>query len=329
MLPRLRSPLAIGATLLSMLLASAPASAPAQTFPSKPITIVVPFPPGGSSDKAVRMIGQRLAENVGQPVIIDNKAGGGGFIGAVMVKNAAPDGHTLFMGHAATHAINVSLYDKLPYDPVRDFKPVTTFMTFPSVLVVPTALPANSVAELVALARSKPGGLSYSSQGVGTPGHLLGAMMQTKSGSPFVHIPMKGAAAATLEVAAGRVDMLFSSYLTAGPFIRDGKLRMLAVASNKRAQVLPDLPTMAEAGYPGVDDDYWFGFLAPAGTPDAVVRQLHRELTKAARHPDIVKDLASQATDVITSTPEEFAELMRKDTIRWTKIVREAGAKAE
>ena len=326
---RSRLLIAAGAALATALFSSVPAYAQAQAFPSKPITIVLPFPPGGSSDKAVRMIGQKLSENLQQPVVISNRPGAGGFVGALAVKNAPADGYTLFMGHAATHAINVSLYDKLPYDPVNDFRPITTFMTFPSILVVPAALPAKSVAELVALARSKTGGLNYSSQGIGTPGHLLGSMVQVKTGAPFVHIPMSGAAAATLEVVTGRVDMLFSSYITAGGFVRDGKLRMLAIASTKRASALPDLPTMAEAGLPGVDDDYWFGFFAPAGTPDAVVQKLNLELVKAAKDPEIVQSLTSQAAAVITSTPEEFAQLIRSDTVRWSKIVRDAGAKVE
>ncbi len=302
---------------------------PVHSFPEKTITIVVPFPPGGSSDKAVRMIGQKLSSNIGQPVVVDNKPGGGGLIGATVVKQAAPDGYTLFMGHAATHAINVALYDSLPYDPIKDFAPITTFMTFPSILVVPSTLPAKSVSELIALARSKPGGLSYSSQGIGTPGHLLGAMMQTKTNAPLVHIPMKGAAAAVTEVVAGRVDFLFSSYISAGAFVRDGRLRMLAIASAQRASALPDLPTMAEAGLPGVDDDYWFGFFAPANTPADVIRRLNRELTNAARAPDVKEFLESQAAGVITNTPEEFRTLIRNDIVRWRKIVRDAGAKVE
>lgn len=324
------SKLAICVILLSGLFTVLPSAAqPSRPFPGKAITIVVPFPPGGSSDKAVRMIGQKLSSNIGQPVVIDNKPGGGGFIGAMAVKQAAPDGYTLFMGHAATHAINVALYDSLPYDPVKDFAPITTFMTFPSILVVPSALPAKSVPELIALARSKPGGLSYSSQGMGTPGHLLGAMMQTKTNAPLVHIPMKGAAAAVTEVVAGRVDFLFSSYITAGAFVRDGRLRMLAIASARRAPALPDLPTMAESGLPGVDDDYWFGFFAPAHTPEDVIRRLHLELTKAARTPEMKEFLESQAAGVITNTPEEFRTLIRNDIVRWRKIVRDAGAKAE
>jgi tripartite-type tricarboxylate transporter receptor subunit TctC len=305
------------------------ASAQAPAFPSRPITLVVPFPPGGSTDRAIRLIGQRLSESVGQPVIVENKAGGNGVIGALAVKQAAPDGHTLFVGHAATHAINVTLYDKLPYDPVKDFRPITTFMSFPSLVVVPADSPAKTMAELVALSRSRPGGLSYSSQGIGTPGHLLGAMLQAQTGGTFVHIPMKGAAAATTEVVAGRVDLLFSSYGTAAPFVRDNRLRMLAIASTQRSPKAPDLPTMAEAGFPGIELDFWFGVFAPAGTPDAVIQRLNRELIQAVRSPEVTNALTAEGVQIITSTPDAFAALIAQDTVRLGKIVRDAGAKAE
>jgi tripartite-type tricarboxylate transporter receptor subunit TctC len=245
------------------------------------------------------------------------------------VKQAVADGHVLFMGHMGTHAINPSLYDKLPYDAIKDFRPITPFMSFPSVLVVPASSPAKTLAELIAIAKSKADGLSYSSQGIGTGGHLQGAMLAAKIGAPMVHVPMKGAAAATTELVAGRVDLLFSSYITAGPFIRDGRLRMLAMASSKRSPALPDLPTMAELGFPGAELDFWFGFFAPAGTPDATVRKLNEELIRAVRSPDVLGALTAQAADVITSTPEEFARLIERDTNDLGKVVRATGARAE
>lgn len=301
----------------------------AANFPSKPITFVVPFPPGGSTDKSTRLIAQRLSVSVAQPVVVENKAGAAGSVAALAVKNSPPDGHVLFVGHMATHAINPSLYDKLPYDAVKDFRPITPFMSFPSVLVVPASSPAKTLKELVELAKTKPGGLSYSSQGIGTGGHLQGAMFQQVVGAPVVHVPMKGAAAATTELVAGRVDLLFSSYITAGPFIRDGRLRMLAMASTKRSPALPDLPTSIELGVPGIELDYWFGFFAPAGTADAVVRKLNQELIQAVRHPDVANTLTAQAADVITSSPEEFAQLIERDTRELGKVVRATGAKAE
>jgi tripartite-type tricarboxylate transporter receptor subunit TctC len=306
-----------------------PAVAQTAAFPTKAITFVVPFPPGGSTDRAARLIGQRLTASVGQPVVIDNRGGGAGAIGALAVKQAAPDGHVLLIGHMGTHAINPSLYEKLAYDPVKDFRPITPFMSFPSVVVVPANSPAKSLMELVQLAKAKPGGLSYSSQGIGTGGHLQGAMLQQQIGVPLVHVPMKGAAAATAELVAGRVDLLFSSYITAGPFIRDGRLRMLAMASSKRSPALPDLPTTGELGLPGVELDYWFGFFAPAGTPDATIRKLNEELVKAVRHPEVSNTLTEQAADVISSSPEEFAKLIERDTRELGKVVRATGAKAD
>ncbi len=316
-------------TLASIGIGTVAQAQTAAVFPSKPITFVVPFPPGGSTDKSTRLIAQRLAASVGQPVVVENKAGAAGSVAAIAVKNSAPDGHMLFVGHMATHAINPSLYDKLPYDAVKDFRPITPFMSFPSVLVVPADSPAKTLKELVALAKTKPGGLSYSSQGIGTGGHLQGAMFQQVAGVPLVHVPMKGAAAATTELVAGRVDLLFSSYITAGPFIRDGRLRMLAMASTKRSPALPDLPTSIELGVPGIELDYWFGFFAPAGTPDATIRKLNVELIQAVRHPEVANTLTAQAADVITSSPDEFASLIERDTRELGKVVRATGAKAE
>jgi tripartite-type tricarboxylate transporter receptor subunit TctC len=202
-------------------------------------------------------------------------------------------------------------------------------MSFPSYIVVPTASPVKSVADLIALARTQKGGLTYSSQGIGTPGHLLGAMMQKLTGGEYVHIPMKGAAAATLEVVAGRVDLLFSSYGTAAPFIKDGRLRVIAIASATRSALLPNVPTITEAGFPGVELDYWFGMLAPAGTPDAVVQRLNAEIIKAVRHPEVASALTAEGIEIITSTPEQFVRLIADDTTRLGRVVREIGAKAE
>ena len=306
-----------------------PAVHAAEAFSSRPITIIVPFPPGGSTDKGARMIAKSLQDSLGQPVIIDNRGGGNGIIGIQALKQAAPDGYTLFVGHAATHAINPGLYSNLPYDPVKDFTPITPFMSFPSVLVVPAASPDKSVADLIRRAREKPGSLTYSSQGVGTAGHLLGAMLESAAGVKLVHVPMKGAAPAVAEVVAGRVDMVFSSYITAGGFVKDGRLRMLAMASSTRSEALPDLPTMAELGVPGVDLDYWFGIFGPAGMPPRIVQRLNAELIKAVHSPAVSDSLTSQAADVITSSPEEFAALIEADGKRLGKLVRDTGMKAD
>ncbi|MGE4334906.1 MAG: Bug family tripartite tricarboxylate transporter substrate binding protein [Pigmentiphaga sp.] len=309
---------------------SGPASAQAvNDFPSRAITIIVPFPPGGSSDRVVRLIARQLQENTGQSVIVDNRPGGNGFIGIQALRRAAPDGHTVFMGHAATHSINPAMMNELPYDPIKDFAPITTFMSFPSVLMVPADSPDQSVADLLARARDTQGGLTYSSQGIGTAGHILGAMLESATGPWFLHVPMPGAAGAVTEVVAGRVDMIFSSYITAGGFVKDGRLRMLAIASPQRSEALPDLPTMEEAGVAGVDQDYWFGFFAPAETPEPIVRRLNEEFVKAIRSPDVQGMLTSQAANVLTATPEEFAQLIEADIERMQTLVKTAGLKNE
>ena len=301
----------------------------AQAYPSKPITIVVPFPPGGSTDTTTRLLAKKMSENMNNPVIIENKPGGGGIAGAVAVKNALPDGYTLYVGHVGTLAIDVHLHKKLEYDPMKDFRPITPFMGFASFLVVPASSPAKTVPELVAYAKSKPGGLNFSSQGHGTAGQLLSEMLKAQTGAPLVHIPMKGAAPAVMEVVSARADMLFSSYISAGPFIRDGRLRMLAIASKARAKTQPDVPTLAELGYPGIEFQQWFGLLAPAKTPDAVIRTLNQEIIKAVRSPEIEKTISSQAADVITASPEDFAKMIASDSERYEKVVRQLGAKVD
>lgn len=315
--------------VLAVGLLTAAAGAWGQAFPSRAVTIVVPFPPGGSTDVVTRMVAKKMSDSTGQPVVVENKPGAGGVVGAVSVKNALPDGYTLYVGHVGTHAVNVTLYDKLEYDPVKDFAPVSTFMSFPSFLVVPADSPAKTVADLVAFAKTKPAGLSFSSQGHGTAGHLLGEMLRTQTGTKFVHVPMKGAAPAVQEVAANRVDFLFSSYISAGAFVRSGKLRILAVASPTRAKALPDVPTMAQAGFPGIEFEQWFGIFAPAGTPDAVVRKLNEEVGKAVRSPEVSDMLGNQAADVMLDSPDEFAKRIANDTKRLAKVVRQLGAKVE
>jgi tripartite-type tricarboxylate transporter receptor subunit TctC len=315
--------------VLAVGLLAAAAGAWGQAFPSRAVTIVVPFPPGGSTDVVTRMVAKKMSDSTGQPVVIENKPGAGGVVGAVSVKNAPPDGYTLYVGHVGTHAVNVTLYDKLEYDPVKDFAPVSTFMSFPSFLVVPADSPAKTVAELVAFAKTKPAGLSFSSQGHGTAGHLLGEMLRTQTGTKFVHVPMKGAAPAVQEVAAGRVDFLFSSYISAGAFVRSGKLRILAVASPTRAKALPDVPTMAQAGFPGIEFEQWFGIFAPAGTPEAVVRKLSDEIAKAVRSPEVSDMLGNQAADVMLDSGDAFAKRIANDTARLAKVVRQLGAKVE
>lgn len=301
----------------------------AQSFPSKPITIVVPFPPGGVTDPVARMVGQKITESVGQPVLIDNRPGGGGLIGAEIVKRAAPDGYTLFFGHFGTHSVNPSLYSKLPYDPVRDFQPITMLISTLSLLVVPADSPAKSAAELVALAKTKPGGLNYASQGIGSGGHLLGEMFKAKTGAPLTHVPYRGSAPAIADMLAGRVDLFFDALITSGPYVRDGKFRALGISSKTRSKLFPDVPALAEAGFPDMELDAWFGMFAPAGTPQPVVRKLNEEFVRAMKSPDVYKRFTEQGLEVVTNTPEEFAALINADTVRLGKVVRDSGARAD
>lgn len=317
-------------TILSAaILVLASVSVRAEDFPSRPLVMVVPFTPGASTDVIMRLVGQKVSESTGQSFIVDNRSGGGGTVGAAYVKEAAPNGYTLFFGHAGTHAINPAMMSKLPYDPVKDFRPVTNFMSFASVLVVPKDSPAKSVADLVLLAKSRPDGLTYASQGVGSGGHLLGEMFRSKAKIKLLHVPYRGGAPAIQDTVAGRADLLFASYITAGPFIRDGRLRMLAFTSEHRSPLLPDVPTMAEAGYPGVELDYWFGIFAPIGTPDAIISRLNEEFRKAANVPSVVDAVRGQAAELVTGTPEVFAELVKSDGDRLRKIVKDVGAKID
>ena len=301
----------------------------AQTFPSRPIRLIVPFPPGGVTDPVARMVGEKAGQSIGQTIIVDNRPGGAGIIGAQIARQAAPDGYTLFMGHSGTHAVNPHLYASLPYDPVRDFQPITLMMSTSHVLVVPESSRARSVAELVALSRSQPEGLTYASQGVGAGGHLLGEMLAARTGARLQHVPYKGSAPALLDLLSGRVDLFFDAVITSAPHVKAGKLRALATASPRRARVLPDVPTMAEAGYAGIDLDFWFALFAPAGTPQEVVRRLHDEFVKALEGPDVAARFTEQGLDIVTSSPEELRALIEADTQRLGRIVREANVRIE
>jgi tripartite-type tricarboxylate transporter receptor subunit TctC len=301
----------------------------AQTFPSKPITIIVPFPPGGVTDPVARMVGQKVSESMKQPVIVDNKPGASGIIAAELVKKAPPDGHTVLMGFTGSHAVNPTLYSKLPYDPFKDFEPITVLINTKHVLVVPADSPANSVADLVALAKKKPGGLSFASQGIGAGGHLLGEMLKARAKVPMEHVAYKGSAPAVQDILASRVDLFFDAVVTSLPHIKEGKMKALAIASKERFSQLPNVPTMAEAGFPGVEMDQWFGMFVPAGTPKPVVQKLHDEFVKAVRNPEVSSKITATGLEVLTNTPEEFAALMKNDAAVLGKVVKDSGAKAD
>ncbi len=301
-----------------------------QLLSSRPITIIIPFTPGASSDTLQRLVAKKVTENTGQILVIESRPGGGGAIGAVAVKQALPDGHTLFQANAGTHAANAALYPTLSYDPIKDFRPITLMWSFPQLLAVPLDSPAKSVSELIAYAKSKPGGLSFASQGTGAGGHLLGEMLKRRTGAPMVHVPYRGAGPAAVDLAAGRVDFFFVAYASVRSFLQAGKVRVLAVTSEKRLPAQPDVPTMAEAGFPGIQLDAWFGLVAPAGTPDAVIGKLHGAFSQAVRDPEIVKTMTDQGAEAAApNTPTEFAAFIASETERFGKIVQAAGVKGE
>jgi tripartite-type tricarboxylate transporter receptor subunit TctC len=316
--------------LLAMSLVLAPIFAAAQSdYPSRPITIVVPFPPGGSSDTVTRLVAQKFADNLKANVVIENRGGGGGVPAAIAFKQAAPDGYTLFLANNGLFAILPAMTADIRFDPVKDFQPVTPLFSFPSVLVVPTGSSANSAKDLVTLAKSKPAGLNFGSQGVGSGGHILGEMFRLNSGAPFVHVPYRGAGPAVVDLAAGNIDFLFSSYVSAIGQVQAGKLKVLGWTSAKRTPGLPDVPTMAEAGFAGTELEVWQGIVAPLGTPPALVKKLNEEFIRAAHAPDVVKKVAEQAVEMYTTTPEEMGKLLASDYERLGKVVRDAGIKAQ
>jgi len=299
----------------------------AQNFPSKPLRIVVPFP-GGVADTLARMIAPRMSEALGQPVLIENKPGGSGQIGALEVMRAPADGHTIFLGHIGTHAINPHIYAKLNYDP-DDLKPLTLLMTVPNLLVVHPSVPATNVRELVAYAKTNPGRLSYASPGSGSSGHLAAELFRSIAGVDLVHVPYKGAAPALQDLIGGQVQVLFDTLAQALPQAKAGKVRALAVTTLKRQAVAPEVPTMDEQGFPGWETGPWFGLFLRAGTPAADAKKIHLEAVRALQAPEVRDRLTAQGAIVVGSSPEEFAEFVRAEHARWGKVVREAGIHAD
>ena len=301
----------------------------AELLSARPISVIIPFTPGASADTLQRIVARKVTEDTGQVLVVESRPGGGGAIAAAAVKQAQPDGHTLLQANSATHAANAALYATLPYDPIKDFKPITLMWSFPQLLAVPLDSPAKSVTELVALAKSKPGGLSFASQGSGTSGHLLGEMLKVRTGANMVHVPYRGAGPAGLDLAAGRVDFFFVSYSSILPFLQAGKVRALAVTSPEPLPALPEAPTMRQAGFDGIALDAWFGLVAPAGTPEGVIGKLNAAFATAIRHYDVVRQITEQGAQPRASTPGEFAEFIASETERIGAIVRAVGAKGE
>jgi tripartite-type tricarboxylate transporter receptor subunit TctC len=314
---------------LGMLLALTAALASAQSYPTKPIRIVVPFPPGGATDILARDVAQKLTEAWGQQVIVDNRPGAGGNIGSELVARSAPDGYTLEMGTVGTHAINASLYAKMPYDHLKDFVPVILVAGVPNVLVVNPALPVNSVAELIAYAKANPGKLNFASSGSGTSIHLSAELFKVMAGVQMTHIPYKGSAPALQDLLGGQVQLMFDNLPPSLPQIKAGKLRALAVTTATRAPALPDVPTVAEAGLPGFESSSWFGLLAPAGTPPAIVVKLNAEVAKWLATPDAKERLAKQGANAVGGSPEDFEKHIAAETVKWAKVVKDSGARVD
>jgi tripartite-type tricarboxylate transporter receptor subunit TctC len=290
--------------------------------------MVVAFPPGGPTDIVSRVIAQRLSEQLGQQVIIDNKPGAGGNIAAELIANAPADGHTLFYNTSAV-VIGPALYSKVNYDTLKDFAPVALTASVPMVLAVNPNLPARSVKEFLDLARSKPGQLNYSSSGTGTITHLASAMLSTQTGIQTQHVPYKGSAPGLVDLASGQTQFMIDTINTVLPYVRDGRLRGLAVSSIKRSSVLPDLPTLHESGLSGFDASAWQGIMAPAATPNDIIQRLNTEVNKALAHPEVRAKLAAQGADVLGGTSAEYAAHLRSELPRWAKAVKDSGAKAD
>ncbi|MBV8031472.1 MAG: tripartite tricarboxylate transporter substrate binding protein [Betaproteobacteria bacterium] len=314
--------------LLALFLALAASHAPAQKYPDKPIRLVVPFPAGGAADVYGRIIGARLTEAWGQPVVVENRTGAGGNIAAESVAKAAPDGYTLVMGSVGTHAVNVTLFPKLPYDPVRDFAPIALVAEADALLVVHPSVPATSVPQLVALARARPGSLSFSSAGPGTASHLAGELFKSLAGVDLLHVPYKGNTPAITDLLAGQTSMLFATMPTVLPHVKAGKLRALATCSLERAEATPELPTVSEF-LPGFNVGNWVGLFAPAGTPPAIVERLNGEVVRIMQAPEMKARLAAEGARFVPTTPAGFGAYVRAEIARWAPIVRASGARPE
>ena len=306
----------------------AQASIPREQYPHRPIRMIVPFAPGGGADITGRAIAQKLAEGLGQQVVVDNRPGAAGNIGTELAARSAPDGYTLLL-IGPNHTTNVSLFAKLNYDPVRDFEPISLVTSAPYVLLVHPSLPARNVKELIALARAKPGQLTYGSSGNGTAGHLAMELVKTQAKIDMVHVPYKGSQPLLTDLIGGQIVTGFGDALSSTPQVQAGRLRALAVSGARRARTLPDVPTVAEAALPGFDVTVWQGILAPAGTPREIVARLHSEIVNALQKPEVQSRMAALGVDIIGNSPQEFAAFIKRDIAKWAVVIKASGARID
>ena len=298
-------------------------------YPNRPVRLIAPFSTGGGVDIVARLISQKLGEKWGQQFVVDNRTGATGIIGTELAARATPDGYTLLVGNAATHAVHVSLYNKLPYDAVKDFTPISLVGRVPEMLVVSPSLPVNTVKELIAMAAAKPGELTYGSAGAGSPPHLAGELFQYLAKVRFVHIPYKGSAPALADLLGGQINMYFSNILSAVPYVKAKRLRGIGVTSTTRSVVAPEIPTIAESGLPGYSDYNWYGILAPRNTPTAIVNKLHAGIVQVVRTSDIEDRLTKDGAEVIASTPDEFAAFIAEEIKKYAQIINQSGLKKQ
>ena len=314
-------------SLLAGLAAAAlPLGALAQNYPAKPVTIVVPFAPGGTTDILARIVGQGLGTELGQPFVVDNRAGAGGNIGASLAAKAPADGYTLFMGTVGTHAINQALYKKMPFDPVKDFAPISRVATVPNLLVAHPSQPYKTVKELIAYAKANPGKVTYGSPGSGASPHVSGELFKSMTGTDLLHVPYKGSAPAITDLLGNQIAIMFDNMPSAIQHVRSGKLRPIAVTTAKRSPELPDVPTVAEAGVPGYEATSWFGLFVPAKTPADIQQKLHAAIAKVLKDPAVIKKINDQGGEVVIDTQEGFAKFIDAEAKKWGKVVKDSGA---
>lgn len=301
----------------------------AQNYPSKPVRFVIPFAPGGSTDTLARAMGGKLSELLNQQVVIDNRPGANGDIGTSIVARAVPDGYTIVLGYIANFGIGPSLYDKMPYDPVKDFAPITQVAGASNILVIHPSVPAKNFKEFIAYAKANPKKVTFASASVASVGHLTGELLNDLAGIDMVHVPYKGSGQAISDLVGGHIKVMISGMASTLPHVKSGKLRGIATTGAKRTPATPDLPTIAESGFPGFEATSWFGVLAPAGTPKPVIARLNKDIIRALQEPAVAKRLADVGFEITTGTPEQFAAYIKSEIKKWAKVVKASGAKAE